>query len=73
MGTAALAGDNSQETKNLGVVNIGIGAVGAISGVLAIAKAGKHEPAGTPAVVGEVQVHFGAGVVGRGLGVRLTF
>ena len=27
IGTAALAGDNSQETKNLGVVNIGIGAV----------------------------------------------
>ena len=73
LGGVGLADHRSSEENSLAVVNLGLGAVAAVSGVLAIKNAGRQEPP-KPVVVGEV--HFGAGVVGghqRGLGVQLTF
>jgi len=46
--------------------------VATIPGVLAIAHS-KREPSGKPAVVSQVPVRFGAGGVGHGAGVDLTF
>ena len=70
LGGAALLEDTSRETRQLGIVNLGIGAVATVSAILAIAHP-KCEPSGEPAVVGQVPVHFGA--VPRGVGVQLTF
>ena len=72
LGGATLLEDTSHETRELGIVNLGIGAVATISGVLAIAHS-KREPSGKPAVVSQVPVRFGAGVVGHGVEVELTF
>lgn len=73
LGGIGLADHRSDKENSLAVVNLGLGAVAAVSGVLAIKRAGRQEPP-KPVVVGEV--HFGAGVVGshqHGLGVQLTF
>ena len=72
LGGATLLEDTSHETRELGVVNLGIGAVATISGALAIAHS-KREPSGKPAVVSQAPVRFGTGVVGHGVGVGVTF
>jgi len=72
LGGATLLEDTSHETRELGVVNLGIGAVATISGALAIAHS-KREPSGKPAVVSQAPVHIRAGVVGHGAGVGVTF
>ena len=73
LGGVGLADHRSKEENSLAVVNLGLGAVAAVSGALAIKHAAREQPP-KPVVVGEV--HFGAGVVGGrhpGLGVQLTF
>jgi hypothetical protein len=75
LGGVGLAEGRSHEENSLAIVNLGLGAVAAVSGVLAIKNAHGPQPP-EPAVIGEMPVHFGAGVIGGhqpGLGVQLTF
>lgn len=73
LGVVNLVEDRSDEAKKLGAVNLGLGAVAAICGVLALRHPGDEAKAPPPAVVGQMRVHFGAGLAARGLGVRVTF
>ena len=75
LGGVGLADDRSPEENALAVVNLGLGAVATVAGLVAISHSKAPQPP-PPAVIGERPVHLGAGVIGvheHGLGIQLTF